>query len=348
MELLAVIRALEEVKTIFKASPSRRTAAHYGARMAFLDDGTLLVTSGDGFNYRERAQYLDNHYGKIIRINTDGSIPGDNPFLTRENAKPEIWSYGHRNLQGITVINGIVYENEHGPMGGDELNIAEPSKNYGWPAITYGKDYSGATISPFTEKEGMEQPIKYWVPSIAPSGMAFYDGNLFPEWKGSLLISALVPGDVRRLTLNGSKVIEEEVLFSDLGRIRDVATSPDGTIILATDGPKGKLIRVVEGEILDIVVDLRNSSKSFGDWASYKISRKNKKQLFIPEGFAHGFLSLTNDTTVMYKVSDYWNSKDEYTLRYDDQKIKLKLPFLPTSISQKDRYGLSFEDIPKF
>ena len=237
--------SLEEVKTIFKASPSRRTAAHYGARMAFLDDGTLLVTSGDGFNYRERAQYLDNHYGKIIRINTDGSIPEDNPFLTRENAKPEIWSYGHRNLQGITVINGIVYENEHGPMGGDELNIAEPSKNYGWPAITYGKDYSGATISPFTEKEGMEQPIKYWVPSIAPSGMAFYDGNLFPEWKGSLLVSALVPGDVRRLTLNGSKVTEEEILFSDLGRIRDVATSPDGTIILATDGPNGKLIRVV-------------------------------------------------------------------------------------------------------
>ena len=237
--------SLEEVKTIFKASPSRRTAAHYGARMAFLDDGTLLVTSGDGFNYRERAQYLDNHYGKIIRINTDGSIPDDNPFLTRENAKPEIWSYGHRNLQGITVINGIVYENEHGPMGGDELNIAEPSKNYGWPAITYGKDYSGATISPFTEKDGMEQPIKYWVPSIAPSGMAFYDGNLFPEWKGSLLVSALVPGDVRRLTLNGSKVTEEEILFSDLGRIRDVATSPDGTIILATDGPNGKLIRVV-------------------------------------------------------------------------------------------------------
>ncbi len=237
--------SLEEVKTIFKASPSRRTAAHYGARMAFLDDGTLLVTSGDGFNYRERAQYLDNHYGKIIRINTDGSIPDDNPFLNKENAKPEIWSYGHRNLQGITVINGIVYENEHGPMGGDELNIAEPSKNYGWPAITYGKDYSGATISPFTEKEGMEQPIKYWVPSIAPSGMAFYDGNLFPEWKGSLLVSALVPGDVRRLTLNGSKVIEEEILFSDLGRIRDVATTPDGTIILATDGPNGKLIRVV-------------------------------------------------------------------------------------------------------
>ena len=236
--------SLVEMKTIFKASPSRKTAAHYGARMAFLDDGTLLVTSGDGFNYREQAQYLDNHYGKIIRINTDGTIPDDNPFASDEKVKPEIWSYGHRNLQGITVVDGVVYENEHGPMGGDELNIAEPSKNYGWPAITYGKDYSGATISPFTEKEGMEQPIKYWVPSIAPSGMAFYDGTLFPEWAGSLLVSALVPGDVRRLKIDGSKVIQEEILFSDLGRIRDVATSPDGSILLATDGPNGKLIRV--------------------------------------------------------------------------------------------------------
>ena len=236
--------SLEEVKTIFKASPSRKTAAHYGARMAFLDDGTLLITSGDGFNYREQAQYLDNHFGKIIRINTDGTIPEDNPFVSMPQALPEIWSYGHRNLQGIVVVDGVVYENEHGPMGGDELNIAEPSKNYGWPAITYGKDYSGATISPFTEKEGMEQPIKYWVPSIAPSGMAHYRGNKFPEWTNSLFISALVPGDVRRLEMSGSQITNEEILFSDLGRIRDIATLPDGSLILATDGPKGKLIRV--------------------------------------------------------------------------------------------------------
>ena len=213
--------------------------------MAFLPDGTLLITSGDGFNYREQAQYLDNHFGKIIRINTDGSIPEDNPFITTEGAKPEIWSYGHRNLQGIILKDGVVYENEHGPMGGDELNIAESGKNYGWPAITYGKDYSGATISPFTEKEGMEQPIKYWVPSIAPSGMAHYAGTLFSEWTDSIFVSALVPGDVRRLKVKGSNVLEEEILFSDLGRIRDVATSPDGSIILATDGPNGKLIRVV-------------------------------------------------------------------------------------------------------
>ena len=237
--------SLEEVKTIFKASPSRKTAAHYGARMAFLDDGTLLITSGDGFNYREEAQYLDNHFGKIIRINTDGSVPLDNPFVANEQAKPEIWSFGHRNLQGIVVVDGVVYENEHGPMGGDELNIAEPSRNYGWPAITYGKDYSGATISPFTKKEGMEQPIKYWVPSIAPSGMAYYEGSAFPDWTNSLFISALVPGDVRRLEISGSQVTNEEILFSDLGRIRDIVASPDGSLILATDGPKGKLVRVI-------------------------------------------------------------------------------------------------------
>ena len=237
--------SLEEVTSIFRASPSRRTAAHYGARMAFLDDGTLLITSGDGFNYRESAQYLDNHYGKIIRINTDGTVPADNPFISVEGALPEIWSYGHRNLQGIVVVNGIVYENEHGPMGGDELNIAEASKNYGWPAITYGKDYSGAIISPFTEEEGMEQPIKYWVPSIAPSGMTYYNGELFPEWKDSLFISALKPGDVRRITLEDSKFRKEEILFDDVGRIRDIVSSPDGSLILATDGPNGKLIRVV-------------------------------------------------------------------------------------------------------
>ena len=236
---------LEEVTSIFRASPSRKTAAHYGARMAFLDDGTLLITSGDGFNYRESAQYLDNHYGKIIRINTDGTVPADNPFISEDGALPEIWSYGHRNLQGIVVVDGIVYENEHGPMGGDELNIAEASKNYGWPAITYGKDYSGAIISPFTEEEGMEQPIKYWVPSIAPSGMTYYNGELFPEWKDSLFISALKPGDVRRITLEDSKFRKEEILFDDVGRIRDIVSSPDGSLILATDGPNGKLIRVV-------------------------------------------------------------------------------------------------------
>ena len=239
--------SLTNIETIFKASPSRRTANHYGAKMVFLNDGTLLITSGDGFSYREMAQELDNHFGKVIRVNDDGSIPEDNPFVSTPGAKPEIWSYGHRNLQGI-VINSdgsVVYEHEHGPRGGDELNIIEKGKNYGWPAITYGIDYSGALISPFKEKEGMEQPIKYWVPSIAPSGMTFYDGNLFPDWKGSLFISALVPGDVRRISLNGTEVIDEEILFNSLGRIRNVVSAPDGSLVLAIDSRRGKIIRVV-------------------------------------------------------------------------------------------------------
>ena len=253
MNTLRVVRgrlegqSLTNVETVFRASPSRKTANHYGAKMVFLKDGTLLITSGDGFSYREEAQKLDNHFGKVIRVNDDGSIPADNPFVSTPGAKPEIWSYGHRNLQGI-VINSdgsVVYEHEHGPRGGDELNIVQKGKNYGWPAITYGIDYSGALISPFKEKEGMEQPIKYWVPSIAPSGMTFYDGDLFPAWKGNLFISALVPGDVRRVSIEGGMAVDEETLFDTLGRIRNVVSAPDGSLVLATDSPKGKLIRVV-------------------------------------------------------------------------------------------------------
>tara|TARA_Y100000590_G_scaffold468091_1_gene649359 strand:+ start:1942 stop:3066 length:1125 start_codon:yes stop_codon:yes gene_type:complete len=240
--------SLSGVVTIFKASPYRRTANHYGAKMVFLKDGTLLITSGDGFSYREMAQDLDNHFGKVIRINDDGSIPSDNPFVSNPRALPEIWSYGHRNSQGITVNadGSVVYEHEHGPRGGDELNIIEKGKNYGWPAITYGIDYSGALISPFQKKEGMEQPIKYWVPSIAPSGMAFYEGELFPTWKGNLFISGLVPGDVRRIVLKGNEVVQEEILFNELkSRIRNVVSAPDGSLVLATDSRRGKLIRVI-------------------------------------------------------------------------------------------------------
>tara|TARA_B110000014_G_scaffold264414_1_gene265763 strand:- start:528 stop:1643 length:1116 start_codon:yes stop_codon:yes gene_type:complete len=241
-------RALTEIKTIFKATPTRKTAAHYGARLVFLVDGTLLITSGDAFNQREKAQSLDNHFGKILRLNDDGSIPKDNPFLSIPGALPEIWSYGHRNPQGIIASpdGKIIFEHEHGPMGGDELNIIKPGKNYGWPAITYGLDYSGAIISPFKKKPGMEQPQKYWVPSIAPSGMTFYTGSLFPKWKNSLFISALVPGDVRRLNLDSDgNFLTEEILFETEGRIRNIVMAPDGSLVIATDGPKGKLIRVV-------------------------------------------------------------------------------------------------------
>ena len=236
---------LVDQKTIFRSDPPRKTAAHYGARLAFLADGTLLITSGDGFNYREQAQALDNHFGKILRINSDGSIPKDNPFIGRPNALPEIWSYGHRNPQGLVIADdGTVYAHEHGPQGGDELNLVLPGKNYGWPAITYGVDYSGAVISPFTEQPGMEQPLKYWDPSIAPSGMSLYRGEMFPQWQGNLFISALVPGDIRRIEMQDKRAINEQILFAEFGRIRDIAAAPDGSLILATDGAKGKLIRV--------------------------------------------------------------------------------------------------------
>jgi glucose/arabinose dehydrogenase len=236
---------LSDVTTIFKSDPLRKTAAHYGARIQFLADGTMLITSGDGFNYREQAQSLDNHFGKLLRLNDDGSIPSDNPFLSTPGALPEIWSYGHRNPQGLIIAkDGTVFEHEHGPKGGDELNIIQPGKNYGWPAITYGVDYSGATISPFTDKPGMEQPIKYWVPSIAPSDMVLYQGAMFPQWVGSLFVSALVPGDVRRLAMSENKVISEDIMFSEFGRIRSIAEAPDGSLILAVDGNEGSLIRV--------------------------------------------------------------------------------------------------------
>ena len=213
---------LVDHKTIFQSDPPRKTAAHYGARLAFLADGTLLITSGDGFNYREMAQALDNHFGKILRINSDGSVPEDNPFRNTPGALPEIWSYGHRNLQGLVIADdGTVYEHEHGPKGGDELNVIRPGNNYGWPAITYGVDYSGAMISPFTEQPGMEQPIKYWVPSIAPAGMTLYNADMFPHWKGSLLIAAMVSGDVRRIEIQDGKHNKEGCYYSENGDCKE-------------------------------------------------------------------------------------------------------------------------------
>ena len=238
-------KQLVDVATIFESYPLRKTAAHYGARIKFLQDGTMLITSGDGFSYREKAQSLDNHFGKIIRINDDGSIPLDNPYSNNLNALSNIWSYGHRNPQGLVIADdGIVFSHEHGPKGGDELNIIKPGNNYGWPAITYGVDYSGAIISPFTEQPGMQQPIKYWVPSIAPSSMLLYRGDMFPQWKDDLFISALMPGDVRRLQMDGQVVISEDILWSEFGRIRFIGEAPDGSLILATDGKQGKLVRI--------------------------------------------------------------------------------------------------------
>jgi glucose/arabinose dehydrogenase len=232
-------------KIIFEANAYRRSPAHMGAKIAFLSDGTLLLTSGDGYDHREEAQSLDNHFGKIIRINQDGSIPQDNPFISNKNALSDIYSYGHRNMQGLIITSsGEIYEHEHGPKGGDELNIIKPSLNYGWPAITYGIDYSGAVISPFTEKEGMEQPLFYWIPSIAPSDMIFYEKNLYPDLKNSFLITALVSKDVKQININD--LTTQNSLFADLNsRLRNIQDSPKGYIYLLTDGPNNKLIKII-------------------------------------------------------------------------------------------------------
>ena len=241
--------SLENQKVIFEAIAPRRTSVHLGAKIAFMQDGTLLLNSGDGFDHREKAQYLDNHFGKIIRINTDGSVPSDNPFINIMGALPEIYSYGHRNMQGLIVTrSGDIYENEHGPKGGDEMNLIKPSLNYGWPAITYGIDYSGAVISPFTEKEGMEQPLLHWTPSIAPSDMVYYEDTLYPEFTDTFLVTALVSKDVKKVTfVNGAD--KQESLFSDLNeRLRNIEISPAGFIYLLTDGPGGKLIKVLPKE----------------------------------------------------------------------------------------------------
>lgn len=233
--------ALLDVKVIFKAAPSKDTAVHFGGRMVFLADGTFLLTLGDGFDYREEAQNLMSDLGKIVRLNDDGSIPQDNPFASRTDARPEIWTYGHRNVQAIVrdALTGHIYAHEHGPKGGDELNLIEPGKNYGWPVITYGLDYSGARISPYTEREGMEQPLVYWVPSIAPSGMTLYTGDKFPRWQGDLFVAALAGKQVRRVDLDDGRVAGEETLFAELdARIRDVREGPDGALYLLTESNK--------------------------------------------------------------------------------------------------------------
>jgi glucose/arabinose dehydrogenase len=241
--------ALSDIKTIFETATRKDTPVHYGGRMALLPDRTLLVTIGDGFNYREKAQDLSNGLGKIVRINLDGSIPADNPFADKEGALREIYSYGHRNEQGLAVdpSTGTIWETEHGPMGGDELNIIEAGANYGWPVATYGLDYSGAQVSPFTQYDGTKQPAKYWVPSIGPSGLAIYQGGLFAGWKGDLLVGALARTALHRLDMEDGSVVGEE-RYLDGERIRDVREGPDGAIYVTTEdhdgAPVGKVLRL--------------------------------------------------------------------------------------------------------
>ncbi len=233
---------------IFEATPLKDTPVHYGGRMAWLPDGTLLVTTGDGFDYRESAQRPASLLGKIVRLRDDGSIPADNPFVNRPGYKPEIWSLGHRNPQGLAYDPALarLYAHEHGPRGGDEVNIIQPGANYGWPIATRGRDYSGAAISPFDAYPGMREPLVGWTPSIAPSGLAVYRGDLFPQWRGDLLVGALVDQEVRRVDLDDAgRVVGQQSLFKELkARIRDVRVGPDGAVYLLTDDANGRVLRV--------------------------------------------------------------------------------------------------------
>ena len=238
-------------KQLFTASPSRIQGNHYGARITFLPDGTLLMPVGDAFHFREEAQKLDNHFGKIIRLNDDGSVPTDNPFINKEGALPEIWSFGHRNPQRILLASdGRVLSNEHGPAGGDEINHIKKAANYGWPTVTYALDYSGGRVSPFEALDGTEQSLVHFTPSIAPSGFAQYSGEAFPDWQNDLFLSALALKHVRHVKMNADGSLGEQAeLFGELEtRFRDVRTGPDGYLYLLTEdgsGQNSKILRVI-------------------------------------------------------------------------------------------------------
>ncbi len=238
---------LSDLAVIFRQQPKVDGSSHFGSRLVFASDGTLFVTLGDRFSYREEAQNVANHFGKVVRINRDGSVPPDNPFVGRDDARPEIWSYGHRNVQGATLdpATGELWTAEHGARGGDEINRPAAGKNYGWPVITYGVDYSGAQIGEGTAKPGMEQPVHYWDPSIAPSGMTFYTGDAFPEWRGDLFVGSLKFGYLARLDLEDGKIVGEERLIEDLDqRVRDVRQGPDGNLYLLTDEDEGAVLKL--------------------------------------------------------------------------------------------------------
>lgn len=243
---------LENVEVIFRALPKVSGGRHFGSRFVFGNDGKLYFSLGERGN-RENAQDLSTHHGSIIRINDDGSVPSDNPFVNTPGARPEIFTYGNRNPQGMTIDRktGRIWENEHGPQGGDEVNVIKAGTNYGWPVITYGRNYGiGTKIGEGTGKAGMAQPALQWTPSIAPSGMALYDGDRFPSWKGDLFVGALKYQLLARLETEGERVVHEERLLEGvLGRIRDVRTGPDGLLYLLTDESDGVLARIepVEG-----------------------------------------------------------------------------------------------------
>ena len=239
--------ALEDISTIFESAPSKNTLVHYGARMAFLPDNTLLINVGDGFDLREQAQNLSNHFGSLVRVTDDGKVPQDNPFIGVAGAQPEIYSYGHRNQQSIAVERGSgkIYQTEHGPRGGDELNLIEAGKNYGWPVATFGIDYSGARISPYTSYEGTKQPLVDWTPSIGPSGMTIYDGAQFPDWQGDIFVSSLIYSKIIHIDMVNGAPQQQSDMFSEIGdRLRDIRTGADGALYILSEGDKGKLWRV--------------------------------------------------------------------------------------------------------
>ena len=239
--------ALVDVEVLFTAQPFKDTPVHYGGRLAFLPDNSLLLSVGDGFDYREQAQLLDNHFGKIVRLLDDGKVPPDNPFIDGVGNLPEIWTYGHRNPQAIIVHaeKDAVFAHEHGPDGGDEINVIVPGRNYGWPITTHGKDYSGAAISPFTELHGTVDPMLHWTPSIAPAGMALVNGDKYPKWQGNLMVAALKARELRRVTID-SETIDQQSLLTALGeRIRDVRLGPDGYLYVLTDNSKGRILKLI-------------------------------------------------------------------------------------------------------
>ncbi len=237
---------LRDVIVIFRQFPKSSGGRHFGSRLVFARDGTLFITIGER-GERDRAQDFTINRGQVIHINPDGSVPAKNPFVGKPGYRPEVWSYGHRNPQGAALHpdTGKLWTVEHGARGGDEINIPQAGRNYGWPVIAYGRHYSGGQIGVGTHKQGMEQPTHYWDPSIAPSGMAFYTGDKFPKWKGSVLVGALRFRLLSRLSLDGEQVLDEERMLEELGeRIRDVRQGPKGFVYILTDSEAGRVIRI--------------------------------------------------------------------------------------------------------
>ena len=239
-------KALNNLQVIFDCKPDKPQGLHFGCRMVWLPDGTLLVTTGDGFVMRPEAQKTNSHLGKILRITDEGKAPSDNPKVDDDDAFPEVYTYGHRNVQGLArdPVSGRLWATEHGPLGGDELNIIEPGKNYGWSTVTYGREYSGQKITDLRTKDGMEDPKVVWTPVIAASGLAVYRGEKFPDWQGDVLAGGLISKSVRRVDVNdaGEVLAQEDIMIDQ--RVRDVRVGPDGCIYVLTDEDNGKLIRI--------------------------------------------------------------------------------------------------------